>query len=267
MVTRLKRSWLPKRAATERPVENRSSSPWGKGPGGDHSVRRAIQWPAFIARGISGRELTCNRRKAMRRVPISANARATTMATTMATATTAARREAIRQLRSDAPLLVQRFGGEPKKRDRFFGHAPEPRDGAPLRLRRSARRVPAFRRAILHRAKLCPIHAGFRPAGFPFPDFAWKNAPVIDIRGLRHAYKSHVAVANVTFTWKSKASMASWGPTARARPPRSRSPRDAAEAAVWQRRGVWPRYRAGTGISWRRKIGYMPDHFSMYRQR
>lgn len=91
------------------------------------------------------------------------------------------------------------------------------------------------------------------------------NAPVIDIRGLRHAYKSHVAVANVTFTVARQSIHGFVGPNGAGKTttlkvlatllkPQQGSVGVFGQDIVRDRNFV------------RRKIGYMPDHFSMYRQ-
>ena len=91
------------------------------------------------------------------------------------------------------------------------------------------------------------------------------SAPVIDIRNLRHAYKTHVAVADVTFTVQRQSIHGFVGPNGAGKtttlkvlatllPPQTGSVSVFGHDIFRQRNLV------------RRKIGYMPDHFSMYRQ-
>ena len=91
------------------------------------------------------------------------------------------------------------------------------------------------------------------------------NAPVIDIRNLRHAYKNHVAVADVTFTVQPRSIHGFVGPNGAGKtttlkvlatllPPQKGSVFAFGKDIVRERNLV------------RQKIGYMPDHFSMYRQ-
>ncbi len=89
--------------------------------------------------------------------------------------------------------------------------------------------------------------------------------PAIDIRNLRHAYKSHVAVADVTFTVQPRSIHGFVGPNGAGKtttlkvlatliPPQQGTVRAFGRDIVRERNLV------------RQKIGYMPDHFSMYRQ-
>jgi len=88
---------------------------------------------------------------------------------------------------------------------------------------------------------------------------------VIDIRNLRHAYKNHVAVQNVSFTVARQSIHGFVGPNGAGKtttlkilatllPPQQGSIGVFGEDIIQSRNTV------------RRKIGYMPDHFSMYRQ-
>ena len=92
-----------------------------------------------------------------------------------------------------------------------------------------------------------------------------ENSPVIDIRNLRHAYKNHVAVHNCTFTVARQSIHGFVGPNGAGKTttlkvlatllrPQSGSVGVFGRDIVYDRNFV------------RRKIGYMPDHFSMYRQ-
>ena len=89
--------------------------------------------------------------------------------------------------------------------------------------------------------------------------------PVIDIRGLRHAYKNHVAVADVTFTVNPQSIHGFVGPNGAGKTTTLKvlatllKPQTGV-VSVFGRDIV----RDRTAV--RRKIGYMPDHFSMYRQ-
>ena len=91
------------------------------------------------------------------------------------------------------------------------------------------------------------------------------NEPVIDIRNLRHAYKNHVAVANVTFTVQPGSIHGFVGPNGAGKtttlkvlatllPPQTGAVLVFGKDIMHDRNLV------------RRRIGYMPDHFSMYRQ-
>jgi ABC-2 type transport system ATP-binding protein len=91
------------------------------------------------------------------------------------------------------------------------------------------------------------------------------NEPVIDIRNLRHAYKNHVAVADVTFTVQPRSIHGFVGPNGAGKtttlkvlatllPPQTGTVLAFGKDIMRERNLV------------RRRIGYMPDHFSMYRQ-
>lgn len=91
------------------------------------------------------------------------------------------------------------------------------------------------------------------------------NEPAIDIRELHHAYKNHQAVAGVTFTVDRKSIHGFVGPNGAGKTttlkilatllkPQQGDVRVFGNAIVPQRQVV------------RQLIGYMPDHFSMYRQ-
>src|SRR5688572_10712660 len=92
-----------------------------------------------------------------------------------------------------------------------------------------------------------------------------EHSHVIDIRNLRHVYKNHVAVQNVTFTVSRQSIHGFVGPNGAGKTttlkilatllkPQHGSVGVFGHDIVNQRNLV------------RRKIGYMPDHFSMYRQ-
>ena len=91
------------------------------------------------------------------------------------------------------------------------------------------------------------------------------DSPAIEITGLRHAYKSHIAVADVTFAVAQKSIHGFVGPNGAGKTtslkvlatllaPQTGSVKVFGCDIVKQRNTV------------RRRIGYMPDHFSMYRQ-
>ncbi len=91
------------------------------------------------------------------------------------------------------------------------------------------------------------------------------DSPAIEIFGLRHAYKSHVAVSDVTFTVGQKSIHGFVGPNGAGKTttlkvlatllaPQTGSVQVFGHKIVQERNLV------------RRRIGYMPDHFSMYRQ-
>jgi ABC-2 type transport system ATP-binding protein len=91
------------------------------------------------------------------------------------------------------------------------------------------------------------------------------DAPAIDIHALRHAYKNHVAVANVTFSVARKSIHGFVGPNGAGKTTTLKvlatllRPQQGS-VGVFGRDIVRDRHFV------RRKIGYMPDHFSMYRQ-
>ncbi len=91
------------------------------------------------------------------------------------------------------------------------------------------------------------------------------DSPAIEIIGLRHAYKTHVAVSEVTFTVAQKSIHGFVGPNGAGKTttlkvlatllaPQTGSVHVFGSDIVSQRNSV------------RRRIGYIPDHFSMYRQ-
>jgi ABC-2 type transport system ATP-binding protein len=88
---------------------------------------------------------------------------------------------------------------------------------------------------------------------------------VIDIRNLRHAYKNHIAVADVTFTVQPRSIHGFVGPNG------------AGKTTTLKVLATLMEPQAGTVLVFgkdivrernlvRSRIGYMPDHFSMYRQ-
>lgn len=91
------------------------------------------------------------------------------------------------------------------------------------------------------------------------------DSPAVEIIGLRHAYKSHVAVSDVTFSVAQKSIHGFVGPNGAGKTtslkvlatllaPQTGQVRVFGHDIVRDRNVV------------RRRIGYMPDHFSMYRQ-
>jgi ABC-2 type transport system ATP-binding protein len=91
------------------------------------------------------------------------------------------------------------------------------------------------------------------------------NEPVIDIRNLRHAYRNHVAVADVTFTVQSRSIHGFVGPNGAGKTTTLKVlatllPPQTGTVLVFGRDIMRERNLV------RRRIGYMPDHFSMYRQ-
>jgi ABC-2 type transport system ATP-binding protein len=92
-----------------------------------------------------------------------------------------------------------------------------------------------------------------------------ENQTVIDIRGLRHAYKNHLAVANVTFTVAKQSIHGFVGPNGAGK---TTTLKVLATLLKPQQGsvGVFGRDIIRDRNFVRRKIGYMPDHFSMYRQ-
>lgn len=92
-----------------------------------------------------------------------------------------------------------------------------------------------------------------------------ETAPVIDIRNFRHAYKTHVAVDNVTFTVQRQSIHGFVGPNGAGKTTTLKVlatllPPQSGFVSVFGRDIHHERNLV------RRKIGYMPDHFSMYRQ-
>jgi ABC-2 type transport system ATP-binding protein len=91
------------------------------------------------------------------------------------------------------------------------------------------------------------------------------DSPALEITGLRHAYKNHIAVSDMTFTVARKSIHGFVGPNGAGKTtslkvlatllaPQTGSVRVFGCDIVRERDTV------------RRRIGYMPDHFSMYRQ-
>jgi ABC-2 type transport system ATP-binding protein len=91
------------------------------------------------------------------------------------------------------------------------------------------------------------------------------HANVIDITNLRHAYKSHVAVANVSFTVAKGSIHGFVGPNGAGK---TTTLKVLATLLAPQHGsvGVFGCDIIRDRNTVRRKIGYMPDHFSMYRQ-
>ena len=89
--------------------------------------------------------------------------------------------------------------------------------------------------------------------------------PVIDIRNLRHTYKNHVAVDDVTFTVHRKSIHGFVGPNGAGK---TTTLKVLATLLAPQKGGVsvFGRDIFRDRRHVRRRIGYMPDHFSMYRQ-
>lgn len=92
-----------------------------------------------------------------------------------------------------------------------------------------------------------------------------ENAPVIDIRGLRHAYKNHVAVANVSFTVARQSIHGFVGPNGAGKTTTLKILATLLKPQMGSV-GVFGSDIVRDRNHVRRKIGYMPDHFSMYRQ-
>ncbi len=88
---------------------------------------------------------------------------------------------------------------------------------------------------------------------------------VIDIRNLRHAYKNHVAVQDITFTVAARSIHGFVGPNGAGK---TTTLKILATLLKPQngRIGIFGQDIVGMRNFVRRKIGYMPDHFSMYRQ-
>jgi ABC-2 type transport system ATP-binding protein len=92
-----------------------------------------------------------------------------------------------------------------------------------------------------------------------------ESDPAIDIRDLRHRYKTHQAVAGVTFTVQRQSIHGFVGPNGAGKTTTLKilatllQPQTGA-VAVFGQSIVTHRNEV------RRKIGFMPDHFSMYRQ-
>ena len=89
--------------------------------------------------------------------------------------------------------------------------------------------------------------------------------PVIDIRGLRHAYKTHIAVAGVTFTVNPRSIHGFVGPNGAGKTTTLKVLATLLKPQMGSV-GVFGRDIVRDRKEVRRKIGYMPDHFSMYRQ-
>ena len=92
-----------------------------------------------------------------------------------------------------------------------------------------------------------------------------ENPNVIDIRHLRHVYKNHVAVQNVSFTVGRQSIHGFVGPNGAGK---TTTLKILATLLKPQHGsvGVFGHDVVRHCNIVRRKIGYMPDHFSMYRQ-
>lgn len=115
-----------------------------------------------------------------------------------------------------------------------------------------------------------PNAPGLRlPAAAPFPapppHSQVDDAPAIDIRGLRHAYKNHVAVANVTFSVARRSIHGFVGPNGAGKTTTLKVLATLLRPQFGSV-GIFGRDIVRDRHYVRRKIGYMPDHFSMYRQ-
>ena len=91
------------------------------------------------------------------------------------------------------------------------------------------------------------------------------DSPAIEITGLRHAYKTHVAVSEDTFTVAQKSIHGFVGPNGAGKTTTLK----VLATLLAPQTGLVQVF--GSDIvrdrnSVRRRIGYMPDHFSMYRQ-
>jgi ABC-2 type transport system ATP-binding protein len=92
--------------------------------------------------------------------------------------------------------------------------------------------------------------------------------PVIDIRNLSHRYKTHQALSNVTFTVQGRSIHGFVGPNGAGKTTTLKvlatllKPQQGGQASV----RVFGHDIVAERSAVRRKIGFMPDHFSMYRQ-
>ncbi len=92
------------------------------------------------------------------------------------------------------------------------------------------------------------------------------NEPIIDIRNLSHRYKTHDALSGVTFTVGRQSIHGFVGPNGAGKTTTLKvlatllRPQAGGQVRVFGREIVRERQEV------RRKIGFMPDHFSMYRQ-
>lgn len=89
--------------------------------------------------------------------------------------------------------------------------------------------------------------------------------PVIDIRDLRHRYKTHQAVAGVTFTVQPRSIHGFVGPNGAGKTTTLKVLATLLKPQ-WGSVGVFGHDIVKDCKAVRRKIGFMPDHFSMYRQ-
>src|ERR1044072_892171 len=88
---------------------------------------------------------------------------------------------------------------------------------------------------------------------------------VIDIQTLRHSYKSHQALGGVSFTVKRKSIHGFVGPNGAGKTTTLKI----LATLLPPQRGrveVFGHHVLRNRTEVRRKIGFMPDHFSMYRQ-
>jgi ABC-2 type transport system ATP-binding protein len=88
---------------------------------------------------------------------------------------------------------------------------------------------------------------------------------VIDIRDLRHRYKTHQAVAGVSFTVQRKSIHGFVGPNGAGKTTTLKILATLLKPQ-WGSVGVFGHDIVKDCKAVRRKIGFMPDHFSMYRQ-
>jgi ABC-2 type transport system ATP-binding protein len=88
---------------------------------------------------------------------------------------------------------------------------------------------------------------------------------VIDIRDLRHRYKTHQAVAGVTFTVQRQSIHGFVGPNGAGKTTTLKILATLLKPQ-WGSVGVFGHDIVKDCKAVRRKIGFMPDHFSMYRQ-
>lgn len=92
-----------------------------------------------------------------------------------------------------------------------------------------------------------------------------EHPPVIDIRHLRHVYKNHVAVQNISFTVHRQSIHGFVGPNGAGKTTTLKVLATLLEPQQGSV-GVFGHDIVRDRNLVRRKIGYMPDHFSMYRQ-
>ena len=94
----------------------------------------------------------------------------------------------------------------------------------------------------------------------------WTPQPIIDIRNLSHSYKTHQALSGVTFTVNPRSIHGFVGPNGAGKTTTLKILATLLKPQAGGAVGVFGLDIMLNRNAVRRKIGFMPDHFSMYRQ-